>query len=289
MKAETIDTAMTRFLVVTLVVPFLAFSQAPERARALSMLDQALQDKNPDTRKQAVEALGLTSPVEPYLSKLETMIDDKDVEVQLATITSLVDLKSKRTVPLLKKALDSEVPEVSFAAAKALWSLNDPAGRGVLLSVLNGETKTSSGFLTRQKRDAVRMLHTPRTMFLFAVRTGVGFAPVPGLGAGVSSLQGIMSDSNISGRAATALMLSVDRSPEVLAALREALSDQDASVRAAAVHAIAVRSDPSLKKELLPLMDDKKEAVRLRAAAGFLRLEGMRSVPAKKPAASPKA
>jgi HEAT repeat protein len=38
------------------------------------------------------------------------MLDDKDVEVRLATITSLVDLKSGRAVPALRKALDSDVP-----------------------------------------------------------------------------------------------------------------------------------------------------------------------------------
>ena len=48
------------------------------------------------------------------------MLDDKDVEVRLAAITSLVDLKNKSTAETLKKALDSDVPEVSFAAAKAL-------------------------------------------------------------------------------------------------------------------------------------------------------------------------
>ena len=28
------------------------------------------------------------------------------------------------------------------------------------------------------------MMHTPRTTFLFAVRAGVGFVPLPGLGKG---------------------------------------------------------------------------------------------------------
>src|SRR5713101_3496073 len=96
----------------------IAFAQtpAPEHDRARSDLDAALKDKNPDTRKHAVQALGLVGPREPYLSQLDGMLGDKDVEVQLATITSLVDLKNKRTVPTLQKALDSDVPEVSFAA-----------------------------------------------------------------------------------------------------------------------------------------------------------------------------
>ena len=60
-------------------------------------------------------------------------------------------------------------------------------------------------------------------------------------------------------------------------ALEDALSDKDWSVRAAAVHAIALRNDPALENHLLPLFDDKKEAVRVRAAAGYLRLEGIKS------------
>jgi HEAT repeat protein len=249
--------------------------------RARSLLDDSLKDKNPDSRIHAVQALGLVSASEPYLSQLEAMLDDKDVPVRLATITSLVDLKNKRTVPALRKALDCDVPEVSFAAAKALWALDEPSGLEALVAVLGGETKTSSGFITKQKRDALRMLHTPSTMFMFAVKQGAAFAPFPGLGAGVSSLQGILSDPSVSGRAAAALLLSIDKSPEVLQALQDALADSDWSVRAAVVHAIAMRNDPALAPDLVPLLDDKKEAVRVRAAAGYLRLDAIRSAPAK--------
>ncbi|MDP9169320.1 MAG: HEAT repeat domain-containing protein [Acidobacteriota bacterium] len=266
---------MRTLLVVLLLVPALVFGQNRDRAQAL--LESSLKDKNPDTRKHAVQALGLASPNEPWLSELDSMLEDKDVEVQLAAVTSLVDLRNKRTVPALRKALDGNVPEVRFAAAKALWTLNDPAGREALVSVLSGETKTSSGLIARQKRDAIRMLHTPRTMFIFALKQGASMAPVPGLGAGVSSLQGILSDPGVSGRAATALLLSADRSPEVLQALREALTDSDWSVRAAAVHALALRNDPALESDLLPLLDDRKEAVRVRAAAAFLRLESIKA------------
>src|SRR5262249_36201324 len=143
--------------------------------------------------------------------------------------------------------------------------------------------KTSSGFVTKQKRDALRMMHTPRTLFLFAVKQGIGFAPVPGLGAGVSSLQGILSDPGISGRAATALLMSTDKDPAVILALQDALWDKEASVRAAAAHSLAVRNDPAFQKDRVPLLDDKKEAVRLRAAAGYLRLDMIRMEPKQKP------
>src|SRR5579872_4070959 len=209
--------------------------------RSRSLLEDALKDGNPDVRTQAVQALGLVGPREPYISELEAMLDDKDVAVRLATIASLVDLRNPRTPAQLKKALADDVPEVSFSAAKALWNLNEPEGKDALLSVLAGETKTASGYITKQKRDTFRLIHTPKTMFLFALKEGMGFAPVPGLGAGAASLQGILADPSVSGRATTALLLSNDRDPLVRDALRDALSDKDASVRAAAVHAIALR------------------------------------------------
>jgi HEAT repeat protein len=208
---------------------------------------------------------------------LQALLDDKDVETRLAAVSSLAELKTSQTRASLRKALDSDVPEVTFAAAKALFQDNDPAGKQALLSVLSGETKVASGFLTKQKRDTLRMVHTPKTMFMFAVKTGIGFAPVPGLGEGISSMQGILSDPGVSGRAMAALLLAKERDRATLEALREALEDKDASVRAAAVHAIALRNDPSLQSDLTPMMEDKKESVRLRAAAGYLRLQVLRS------------
>jgi len=278
---------MRNFLFASLLIlPAIVFSQAAEpeshgaadyQDRARSLLNDSLKDKNPETRKHAVQSLGLASASEPWLTQLEVMLDDKDVEVRLAAVASLVDLKSDGTIASLRKALDSDVPEVSFAAAKALWTLNDPSGREALLSVLSGESKARSGFITREKRDTLRMLHTPKTTFLFALVESANFAPVPGLGAGISSLQGILSDASVSGRAATALLLSAEKSPEVLQALQDALTDSDWSVRAAAVHAIAIRNDPALQADLIPLLEDKKEAVRVRAAAGYLRLEAIKS------------
>jgi len=268
---------MRTFVLIPLLLTGTAFSQVSTQDRARTLIADSLKDKNPDTRKHAVQSLGLVSPTEPYLSQLEAMLADKDVEVRLATITSLVDLRSQRTVATLLMALDSDVPEVSFAAAKALWTLNEPAGREALVVVLSRDIKSQSSFITRQKRDALRMLYTPTTLFLFSLREGANFAPVPGLGAGVSSLLGILADPGVSGRAATALLLSRDTGPEVLRALQDALTDSDWSVRAAAVHSLAVRDDPTLEASLIPLLDDKKEAVRVRAAAGFLRLEAIKS------------
>jgi hypothetical protein len=272
---------MPRMLLLLLIFTAIAAAQTPsateEKSRAI--LDKALKEKNPDTRKQAVIALSLIGPRDPFAAQLESMLDDKDVEVRLATIASLVDLKNVRTSAALHRALNDDVPEVSFAAARALWSLKDPSGKESLLSILSGETKASSGFFTKQKREGLRMMHTPKTMFMFAVKTGAALAPIPGLGAGVSSMQGLLTDPGVSGRATAALLLGQDKDQQTLAALRDALTDKDWSVRAAAVHSIALRNDASLAPDILPLLEDTKEPVRLRAASGYLRLQGMKEAP----------
>jgi HEAT repeat protein len=268
-----------------LAVPKAVPAANPLREQAWGYISDALQDKNPDTRVQAVQSMGLIGAHEPYTTSLAAMLEDKDVEVRVAVVASLVDLKNKGTVPVLKKALNDEVPEVSFAAAKALWVLKDEEGEDALLSILSGELKTSSNFIDKKKRDTLRMFHTPKPLMMFAIKTGAAFAPVPGLGTGVSSLEGILSDPTISGRAATALLLASEKDPRVLPALIDALQDKEGSVRAAACHAIALRNDRTLEKNLIPMLDDKKPAVRLRAAAGYLRLESLPAV-VKKPVAA---
>ena len=260
--------ALALFLWVTLA----SRGTAATDAQAKELLDRALEARNPETRVLAVVALSLAVSGEAMLSRLEGMLQDKDLEVRLAVVAGLGEQKGKRATEALHKALQDETPEVSFAAAKALWSRQDPAGKQALMAVLEGESKTSSGFFTKQKRDALRMMHTPRTTFLYALRQGVGFAPVPGLGEGIASMQGLLTDPGVSGRATAALLLGRDKDKDTLDGLKDALYDKDWSVRAAAVHSLALRNDPARIKDIEPLLQDDKEAVRLRAAAGFLRL-----------------
>lgn len=254
-----------------------AAGMAADDAQCLDMLRQALQAKNPETRKQGVVALSLASEHSPLMPLLEGMLRDKDVEVRLAVVASLSEVKTKTATAALHQALDDDVPEVSFAAAKTLWTRNDPDGKKALLAVLQGENKASSGYFTKQMRDALRMMHTPRTTFLYVVRQGVGFVPVPGLGEGIASMQAILSDPGVSGRATAALMLGKDKDPATQAALKDAMFDKDWRVRAAAVHSLAVRNDPRLLKDLEPVLLDDREEVRLRAAAAWLRLSAIQA------------
>jgi HEAT repeat protein len=250
---------------------------AATEAQCRQILQQALEDKNPETRKQAVLALSLLGT--QSLLPLTGMLHDNDVDVRLAAVASITEVKGPQAVEALREALDDDVPEVSFAAAKALWGVRDDAGRKALLAVLGGETKTSSNFLSKQKREALRTVRSRRALLIFAMRRSIGFAPVPYLGVGVASMQALLNDPSVSGRATAALMLAHERDQATLDALRDALTDEDWSVRAAAVHALALRRAPRLKTDLAPLLGDENRAVRLRAAAGYLAATARKTRP----------
>jgi HEAT repeat protein len=266
-------------LTTTLALGQMKPSDTVQRCR--SMLDDAAQDKNPDVRKNAAEALSLVGVKDGALESLAPMLDDHDVQVRVAVVVTLGDFKDARTLPLLKKALQDPIPEVDFAAAKVLYQLHDPDGVRFLLAVVGRESKASSSFLSKQKQSAVRLLHTPTQLFITIAIGAAGFAPVPGLGFGLSSAQGILSAPDSSVRAASLLLIGGSRDPTLADAVGSALSDKEWSVRAAAVQLVAMHPFPQFREDLLPLLDDNKDAVRVRAAAAYIRLQYQTKAPAR--------
>jgi HEAT repeat protein len=264
----------------------LAFGQAkpPDNVqRCQSILNDAIHDRNPDGRMGAAEALSLVGVKDNALESLAPMLDDHDVPVRIAVVVTLGDFKDNRALPLLKKALRDPVPEVDFAAAKVLYHLHDPEGVQFLLDVVSKESKASSSYLSNEKRSALRMLHTPTKLFIYIGIEAAGFAPVPGLGFGLSSAQGILSAPDSSARAASLLLIGSSRDAALADAVGSALSDKEWSVRAAAAHLVAMHPFPQFREQLVPLLDDKKDAVRVRAAAAYIRLQpATKMLPARK-------
>src|ERR1700683_391394 len=224
---------------------------------------------NPDTRSLAVMSASLIGDRSEVLNKLYSMLaTDKDVPTRITIISTLGSFKNPAVVPSLQKALKDPVPEVDLAAALALWGLKQPDGKAFLLDALSGNQKTTSGFMSSEKRTLVRMTHTPTTTFLGIVANQ--FA-LPGLGSGMESAVGLSADPASMGSASVIFTLAQDqKEPAAWAPLVAALQDKEWATRAAAVHVVALHDDPSLMGKLAPLMDDKKEQVSFRAAAGYL-------------------
>lgn len=270
------------FIIISLNSAFGQIKPNSEVGQAEQVLKEGLEEKNPEKRKEAVIALSLEGTRAEIFPLLTNALSDSDVNVRIAACVSLGETKDKRAIAPLETALDDDVPEVSFAAAQALWQMDQQSGKQVLLAVLAGEQSTSSSYLSKQKRDAMRLMKNPNGLFKFALKKGLGFIPLPGLEAGFNSMQALTKNVNLSGRALAALLLAKDTDPDSLKLLEEALTDKDWSVRAAAAHSLALRNVAEARKELVPLFEDKKEEVRYRAAAAYLRLEKVPDKPKTK-------
>lgn len=244
-------------------------------------LDAGLKDTNPARRISAVLAMSVVKPQPRPVALLEGMITDKDLGVRQAVCATLGDMKSTASVKMLKQALEDKAPEVIFAAARALYSMNDPAGREVLTGVLLGEQKDSSGFMTTSIRDAKLKLRDPKALLLIGVNQAAALlGPV---GAGVPLAEQLLKDGQASGKTIAALLLATDTSVESKTAIRQALSDKNWTVRAAATRAVALRGLGEDYPDLKALLDDKREEVKYAAAAAMIRLKqgGVKQAAAK--------
>jgi HEAT repeat protein len=100
-------------------------------------------------------------------------------------------------------------------------------------------------------------------------------------------LEGILKDSNASGKTVSAGLLANDKQPEVLKAFRQALGDKNWTVRAAAARALALSDRIETFNDIAALLDDKRDEVQYSAASALIRLKQPVYIPRQ--AAAPKA
>lgn len=248
-------------------------NQAQNAERARSILAEGFASSDPNIRTQSIVAASMINRREPLLARLEPCAQDKDVQVRIAAVDALADLKLPGSVPTLEKVLKSDqVPEVAFAAAKALYRLNDPEGKTAMMDVYDGRVNPNSNFLKKQSRSFFRNFYSVKSATMFLAAQSVGFVPVPGAGQGFAAMTDLLSDPDLSARASVVLLLGKQATPEALALLKRALDDEDWSVRASAAQTIAQTDRSELRESLVPLFDDKKEKVRFRAAGAYLHV-----------------
>ena len=261
-------------LVVLLIpaAPQTARDSTPAR-RARAVLEQGAADLDPDTRREVAVSLGLSSRRDSSTKLLENLVVDKDHLVREAALISIGELHDPVLAKPVHAALEDEVPEVAFAAARTLFKLHQPDGKQRLLEIVEKETRAKSSFVRTKLRDVTRRMKRPKSAMLFVVQQGVGFVPVPGLGEGFSAMLSLVEHPDFSARAATLLVLSSDRSPEVRREIEQAFNDSDWSMRAAAAQIAASRNERAWRWRLVPPFEDTHRRVRYRAAAAFLRLQ----------------
>jgi HEAT repeat protein len=241
--------------------------------QARSILRAGVEANDPLVRIEAINAVGMIGDHELVLTRLEQFLHDNDIRVRLAAVHALTDLASPHSIEPLRHVLEDEkVPEVVFAAAKALERLHDPAGTKALMEIYEGERKSSSNMIQQRKRQTTNQFHSVPSGLMFVVSRGVGYVPVPGVGEGFSAFCELIRDKGLSDRAGIILIVGQSKDAETTDLLRSALQDKDWSVRAAAVQMIAHTARVELRDDLLPLFSDKNRKVQFRAAGAFLHL-----------------
>jgi HEAT repeat protein len=239
---------------------------------AVEVLQQGAADRDPDTRRQVAVSLSLSRTSAPVVALLETLVKDSDYLVRQAALDALGELGDRKLTRLAEPALNDDVPEVMFAAARALHRLHDPAGKSMLLAIVEKEEKAQSNPLRVKFRNLMRRTKTPRSAFFLAVEQGSGLIPVPGIGEGISAMSAMLNDEGFSARATALLLLASDPSPDVRMAIEQAFLDDDWSMRATAVQLVVRPQNARWRNRLIPLIDDSSKKVRFRAASAYLRV-----------------
>jgi len=256
-----------------------AFAQTPD---PYDVLTQATLDANPAKRVAVLASMGVIRPEPKPVALVEGMLADKDYGTRQAACSTLGEMKSRASIPKLKEALDDKAPEVVFAAARALYNMGDPAGRNVLIAVLEGDRANSSGLVASSMRDAKVKLHDPKALLLIGVNESAGLLGPFGVSVPIAEM--IMKDKEASGKTAATLLLSTDTTQESKEAIKEALSDKNWTVRVAAARAVATRDMHPFYDDVAALLTDKRDEVRYEAASAMIRLKQSGPKPAKSPA-----
>jgi HEAT repeat protein len=253
------------------------------RASAWTLLKQgAVSDKARD-RSDAISALAVLDQDRQATSLVAAGLDDKETSIRVLAATSLANMKARLAIPQLKRAMDDESPEVSFAAAQALWKMGDRSGRDILYAVLSGDRKTKPGVM-KSKMDKMRQdMHDPKALALIGVNEASGAFLGP-FSMGVSFIEEYARNNGAPVQALCANLLSSDDSHDTVNELRDALGDKNWAVRAAAARALAKMNHPEVIAQLADIMlNDKEQPARFAAAAAIIRLAPLS---AKVPAAS---
>jgi HEAT repeat protein len=258
----------------------------PGPTEAWKMLaDSAASDKLRD-RSDAISAVTMLPTDRRAIDLIARGLDDKEETIRMLAATSLGDIKARPAIPKLKTALDDKSPQVSFAAAQALWKMGDRSGRDIFYDVLVGERKVKPGPIKQKMQEARMDMHDPKALALIGVNEASGAFLGP-FSMGVSMVEEYAKNGGQSVQALCAQILATDDNRTTIEQLDLALADKNWTVRAAAARSLARLNDRGALPELKDMMqNDKSQPARLAAAAAVIHLSGWRG---RSPSATPAA
>jgi len=239
---------------------------------AWKMLAQGASSEKVRDRSDGISALTVLDTDSRAISTIGSALSDKDEGIRVLAASSLGDMKARAAVPKLKDALDDNSPQVSFAAAQALWKIGDRSGREILYEVLAGDRKVKPGPIKSKMNSVKRDLHDPKALVLMGFNEASGAFLGP-FSMGVSFVEEYAKNNGAPIQAVCAKLLESDNSRATVDELRDALADKNWAVRAAAARALARMNRREAIPELRDIMEnDKEQPARFAAAAAIVRL-----------------
>jgi HEAT repeat protein len=254
------------------------------RAAAWKLLKQGATSEKTRDRSDAISALAVLGQNHTGISLIAAGLKDKETNIRVLAATSLGDMKARSAIPQLKDAMDDNSPEVSFAAAQALWKIGDRSGREILYAVLRGERKAKPGLVKGKMEKMRQEMHDPKSLALIGINEASGAFLGP-FSMGVSFIEEYAKNNSAPIQAVCAKLLSSDDSRDTAEELTDALGDKNWTVRAAAARALARMNRPEAIPQLRNMMEsDKERPARFAAAAAIIRLSPTKGTA---PAAAP--
>ena len=245
------------------------------KEHAWQILEDACAGDKTGDRATAILVLGLIPNDLTSTRLAEKALTDEKPEVRAAAAAALGNMKSTKSIPKLKAAIDDEDPAVVLAAAHSLDLMHDDSAFEVYYEVLNGQRKAGKGLIGAQKS----LLHDPKKMAELGFQEGIGFIPFAGMGWG--AVKALTKDDASPVRAAAARVLARDPDPATTKALAEATGDKSWIVQVAALEALARRGDPSALPTVQKYMSDEKGAIKFTAAAAVIHLSAIKEAKTK--------
>jgi HEAT repeat protein len=225
-------------------------------------------------RSDALTALSILRTDRKAIAVIANALSDKDETIRTLAATTLGDIKARPAIPKLREAIDDPSPEVSFAAAQALWKMGDRTGRDIFYDVLDGQRKVKPGLIKSKMREARKDMHDPKALALIGVNEVSGAFLGP-FSMGVSVAEEYAKNNGTSVQALCAELLALDDSRQTMEELTYALGDGNWAVRASAARSIARLNYHGATASLKDMMqNDKSQPARFTAAAALIHLQG---------------
>ena len=254
-----------------------------QAGKSIPLLIDAMKTGGPQSRRAAAQRLGQSKSAVAVKAVIDAFATEQEPNVRMAMLASLAQARARQAVPVLKKALSGDDPQMKAAALKALSTFDGALDDDFLVQLVR--TEDDPGVLeTCVRLIGRRNIRTPQLLPRFAklmdsdspsLRRGIlgCVSRIDDAGATKILCTAIKKDGESANRAA-ALKFLVARltgrklpSKSLIGPLGEALETDDAAARQTILSALAGRADRRFAPMLLRVLKRDTEAgVRLAAA-----------------------